>query len=128
MIRKPLIAISLLVVILFAFEPSWAYDKNVHSIINEKIAKEASQIDSVLKTQLGISDGILSLIANNGERKEIWSWIAYGGEAEDFGKKGEKDIVSTRAYNHFHDPLANWDDAGFNNPINLLYWGHQGRP
>jgi hypothetical protein len=125
--RKFLIAISLLVAILFAFEPSWAYDKDVHSTINEKVAKEASQIDSVLKTQLGISDGIQSIIANNGEKKEIWRWIAYGGKAEDFGKNGENDVWSTRAYNHFHDPLEEWADARFNNLVNINYLLRYGR-
>jgi hypothetical protein len=94
----------------------------VHSIINEKVVKEASQLDLVLKTQLGISEGRDTEVEKDGEKKQIWQWIAYGGEAEDFGYYFEKDVLGTRAFNHFHDPLKNWDEAGLDSALNGFYW------
>jgi hypothetical protein len=126
MVRKLLIVISTIVLIISIFKSSWAYDGTVHSIINENVAKEASQLDSVLKTQLGISEGRNTEIKKDNEKKQIWEWIAYGGKAEDYGMKlGEWDIPTrSRAFNHFHDPLKSWDEAGLDNMINVFYWGN----
>jgi hypothetical protein len=62
-------------------------------------------LDSILKQQLGIQQGTDAELIRNGERKKIFKWNAYGGEAGDYGKKGKGDFWSTRAFNHFHNRL-----------------------
>lgn len=115
MIRKLLVAISMPLLIIFTINLSLAYDTPVHSLINEKtvipytvngIEVWPSQLNSVLKSQLGITKGIDTLIGNDGVIRSIREWIAFGGEAEDYGKKGPKNYISSRAYNHFHNPLS----------------------
>lgn len=110
-----------------ALNTSWAYDGEVHSKINES-AVIFSQLDFVLKNQLTISSGTDYLIETNGQTKKIWQWLSYGGEAEDYGKNGEHDYRSTRAFNHFHDPLNEWNKAGLDNWFwNEEYKNHFGR-
>jgi hypothetical protein len=107
----------------------WAYDGKVHIEIDEK-ATVASQLDAVMKNQLGMNEGINSIFKKGEVSKDVKKWIAYGGEAEDFGISSiplYKDVTS-RAYNHFHDPLKDWDNAGLDNAfLNGLYRGHYWR-
>jgi len=132
--RKKLIFFLVLLIGVAAYNLLCAYDGVVHMKIDEYAAKpEVSQLDSVLKNQLGIELGIeTKLEGNDAEGKEInqkiWEWLAYGGEAEDYGFKGRNDYPSTRAFNHFHDPLKDWNEAGFDKfGFNQLYHDHYGR-
>ena len=76
----------------------------------------------VLKEQIGIIEGIDAELKKGNESKTIKEWIAYGGEAEDYGLPPFKwDKTSTRAFNHYHDPLEEWDEARFKNDLNALY-------
>ena len=120
--------ISILMLIFFAvnFTSLWAYDETVHREMGRNAAdRNNSILDEVLQSQLGIIEGITTEIKKGNETKTIREWIAFGGEAEDYGNKGEKGekkfIASTRGYNHYHDPLEDWDNAGFKHDINLLY-------
>jgi len=89
----------------------WAYHGDVHMKIDEyAVMPGISQLDSALKDQLGIANGIDTILEGkdtNGNRvkKMIKKWIAFGGEAEDYGWFGKRDYQSTRGFNHFHDPL-----------------------
>jgi hypothetical protein len=102
----------------------WAYDGEVHMEITRR-AGNASQLDSILKDHLGMTDGIntklTKIIADGTTVQFIWQWIAFGSAAEDYGKKGADDYKTTRAFNHFHDPLKDWDNAGFVSDLNVLY-------
>lgn len=115
---------KLLVLMFLAFTTqynlSWAYHGDVHYQINENAVK-ASQFDSVLKNQLSIKNGIEAKFKKNSKEEKVWQWIAYGGEAEDYGKLGKWHITTSRAFNHFHDPLEVWDEARFKNPYNIFY-------
>ena len=126
MMKNLIVIISILVNIIFADSLLWAYDGEVYFKIN-KAAVESSNLDSVLKNHLGIEQESETKFKKGNLTKPIWEWIAYGGEAEDFGKLNiplDKD-VTTRTYNHFHDPLKDWDSAGLDNAIlNGLYRGH----
>ncbi|MBW2065746.1 MAG: hypothetical protein JRJ03_12570 [Deltaproteobacteria bacterium] len=93
-----------------------AYDGPVHMEINKHAINE-SNLDDFLKNGLGFSTGIKQII----NKQEIRWWIEQGGEAEDYGKKGKDDYLTTRAFNHFHDPLKDWDNAGLHNDLNVLY-------
>jgi len=98
----------------------WAYDGEVHYTINES-AVQSSQLESVLKVQLGVAEGRKTELTKDKETKQIIEWIAYGGEAEDFGWLGKYDIPRSRAFNHFHDPLKTWDEAGLDDIFSLIY-------
>jgi hypothetical protein len=128
--RKLLVLILFFFSVIFFGNTSLAYMGTVHAIIIEKSVKEASKIGFVLETKLGVPEGVNAILTKNGEKKRIWQWLAYGGEAEDLGKSNIfllKDLQS-RAYNHFHDPLKKWDAAGLdNNRTNFIYNNHYGR-
>ncbi|MBW1911097.1 MAG: hypothetical protein JRJ11_16425, partial [Deltaproteobacteria bacterium] len=92
--------------------------------INEHAADPSNcSLDEVLREQLGIVEGVDAELKNGNETKTIKEWISFGGKSEDFGKKGENDFKSSRAFNHFHDPLENWDNAGFDKWVNFFYYG-----
>ena len=96
-----------------------AYDGSVHIEIN-KHATEQSNLDNYLKNQLGFPKGIEEII--NGD--EVKKWITDGGETEDYGWFGEHDYPRSRGFNHFHDPLKNWDEAGLDHEAKLIYKGN----
>ncbi|MBN1849512.1 MAG: hypothetical protein JW932_13100 [Deltaproteobacteria bacterium] len=113
---KKMVIVLLFVIFTLSMNISWAYDGKTHSKINEK-ATRVSQLDSLL-LKLGFDQGIDSFVSGNSGERRVWQWIGYGGEAEDFGLPPFKnDPTSTRAFNHFHDPLEEWDEARLNNPI-----------
>ena len=93
-----------------------AYEETVHIALNRR-ATEESNLNTFLSKVLRLSHGIRELL----EEQEIVWWIEYGGETEDYGKKGKNDILSTRGFNHFHDPLKDWDSAGLDHDLNVLY-------
>ena len=66
---------------------SWSYDGEVHFKISEN-ATTVSKLDSILRNQLGLNGGTAVEMEKSNVTKQIWEWIAFGGEAEDFGKKG----------------------------------------
>ena len=72
-----------------------AYDGSVHSKINEE-SVNYSQLDSLLKSRLGILNGKEAPLTKSNITQQVWKWIAYGGEAEDFGWLGKYDIPRTR--------------------------------
>lgn len=105
-----------------------AYNGPVHAIINEMAAKEALQLNLFLKDHLKIPLGIDQGLKTNHGENLISHWLAYGGEAEDFNAaQWAVDINGTRAYNHFHDPLKNWDEAGLDAAINVIYFARYGQ-
>jgi hypothetical protein len=127
MIKKLAVIVSIITTIVSVCNLSWAYHGSVHYKINEA-AVESSQLDSVLKDQLDIENGIEAKFKKGKETKPVWEWIADGGKTEDYGIFGEYDFLTTRAFNHFHDPLRNWDEAGLDNIlINGLYINAYGR-
>jgi len=105
----------------------WAYEGDVHYKINEN-ATSASKLNLMLQEQLGLYNGQESnLKGKNAEGVEvtqkIWEWISYGGEAKDYGIFGKHDKISSRAYNHFHNPLKDWDEAGLDDFfLENRYW------
>ena len=119
--KKMIFLFSLIVLI--QVKLSFAYDGPVHYKLNEE-AVSVSQLDSYLKNQLGLSDGTNTSIVKNNEEKTLLDWIAFGGEAEDYGINGENDFKSTRAYNHFHNPLQDWFNAGLDNVFLSALYNH----
>ncbi len=98
----------------------WAYDGEVHSHLSQE-ATNNSQLDTFLRDQLGITNGMDTELVKGNKTNRIFQWIAYGGEAEDFGWFGKISKLTTRAYNHFHDPLKSWSEAGLDDKVNEIY-------
>lgn len=116
--------IGILILVFFAasFNSLFAYDENVHRKITEHAADpNNSSLDEVLTEQLGFIEGVDAELTKGNESKTIKEWIAFGSAAEDYGKKGQDDFWTTRAFNHFHDPLKDWDEAGLSSWANQFY-------
>ncbi len=86
---------------------SLALNEQTHELINEQAA-ETSQLDSVLKEQLGLPDGTATRFKEN----RVLQWIRLGGRLEDEGTLWEMLRGKARFFRHFHDPLQPWDQAG----------------
>lgn len=108
-----------------------AYEKNVHVKICEK-SSEISSLDATLKLYGYINgmDTIINRQADSGDaidKKDAKGWISGGGVTEDEGEGGQKDYLTTRAFNHFHDPLWGWDEAYFHSILTASYSSSYGR-
>jgi len=118
----------ILVFLAASFNPLLAYDGKVHQKINEHAADPSnSRLNQMLIRQLGLIEGVNTELKKGNESKTIKEWISFGGAAEDYGKKGRDDYLTTRAFNHFHDPLEGWDEAGLDHWFwNEEYYNHYG--
>ncbi len=99
------ILLLLFVLLLATNNKAHALEKLTHSYLNKRRAYnywKYFSLESYLKSNLGISDGIQSYY--NGE--QVWNWMYDGGSFED-------EPMYTRSTNHFHDPLKDWGSAGF---------------
>ena len=94
--RKFIIFLS----VLLCFAKSvYSYDdKKTHRDITEK-AVDASSLGVYLKNNLGLQEGVSSLINN----KTVTWWLREGAYLED--------SPMCRASNHFHNPLLPWDQS-----------------
>jgi hypothetical protein len=108
-----------------------AYGTAVHEKICEK-SITLSTLDAKLKLygyNNGI-DAIINLKTDNGDvidKKDAKKWITGGGVTEDEGKGGQEDYLTTRAFNHFHDPLRVWNEAYFHSVLTSSYLSSYGR-
>lgn len=116
---KTIFVITIILTELFA-TMSFAYEINVHSpLCNAAIGH--SQLNKVLNN-VGYNEGTeyylkqTDIDGNIIKSQPIKTWISDGGKTEDSGKSGQDDFLTTRAFNHFHDPLQPWDNAFFRNP------------
>lgn len=88
---------------------AWSFGIDTHRLLNARAAA-VSTVDSHLKQQLGLVDGLAESV--NGKR--VLDWFVEGGAAEDqtFGIEPLGAVVRSR--HHFHNPLQPWDQAGLN--------------
>lgn len=78
-----------------------AYEPNTHrEIALQSSAPTVSTVDQTLKIDLGIVEGIEKQFL----KKSARTWIGEGARLEDHPQ--------TRAFQHFHNPLAPWQFAG----------------
>jgi hypothetical protein len=111
-----------------------AYDGPQHDQLVQ-LAMKYSNTNSYLKNNLNRLQGVKTQITNPWDRSDVIGILGYGGRAEDFGYFGEWtdsyfnyiiNGVTTRGWNHFHDPLNPWDYAGldFIRPhYSSIVWG-----
>lgn len=102
-----IITLLLLSVLPFLDKPVIAWDAHeTHRLLAGYAADNpvlSISKDNYLKVP-GFNNDLDENLKWNQKTKTIKEWIAFGGEAEDFGRYGEDDKASTSAYNHFHDP------------------------
>lgn len=97
---------------LLSFTLSFALETDTHELINKHIVENnlyGFSLDSYLKNQLGIQNGIKEEFKSN-ETKKVWEWIKIGGKYEDIPYWF---MPYLRSVNHFHDPISNKGYAGF---------------
>jgi hypothetical protein len=75
-----------------------ALNQSTHEIIN-RVAAQTSGLDTVLRNNLNLSDGVNQRFRG----RPVEDWIGEGGIREDDG---------VRFFRHFHDPLKPWANAG----------------
>ena len=89
--------------------PVYSYHPETHRAISTT-AVDRSDLDSILRTRLGVDEGILFAI--NGEM--VRAWVGIGANLED--------APPIRSLNHFHSPLQAWADAGGPLGQSSVYW------
>lgn len=86
---------------------AWSFGIDTHRLLNARAAA-VSTVDSYLKQQLGLADGLTESV--NGKR--VLDWLVEGGAAEDQFLGVEPLGAAFRSRHHFHNPLQAWDNAG----------------
>lgn len=79
------------------------YDLDAHQVLG-RLSGQASSIDSILREELAFSDGARTPFRRGLQLQVPEEWIADGARTED--------IPDLRVLNHFHNPLADWGQAG----------------
>ncbi len=79
--------------------PLWAYDVETHRAIGLR-AVNVSSMDSVLKSELALPNGKASVF----NERTAENWVREGAALED--------EPFLRVFNHFHNPLQPWGQAG----------------
>ena len=103
------ISISCIVIVCIGFvvaatvERGRAYDFAAHEVLGT-LAGDASSIDAVLRDELGFPSGRATTFQQGLQSRTFSQWIGRGAL--------EEDIPDFRVLNHFHDPLADWANAG----------------
>jgi len=131
--------IYFLIVLLLAVNcnSAFSYEGVVHRKLNENASNPAnSTLNDFLKNKLGITKGIEQPLKKGNIEWSISEWLSYGGEAEDYGYWPKNNKLNTRAFNHFHDPLEDWDAAYLKSslddsyiaiyqryPVSAILWG-----
>ncbi len=116
--------ISVAVVIIFVFSPSFSYalETSTHREINIFISKGTFQgfsLDQYLKDELKIQGGVEELFVDFVEPMSVREWLGAGGVREDKPPGG---IPYLRSMNHFHNPLT---DQGFFSGESSLFWAQK---
>lgn len=95
-----------LILLLILFQNNlFALETDTHQALNSAVSNittpEGFNLDSYLKKNLGLTQGIEELVSEN---KTIKNWFREGGKYED---APPWTMPYIRSVNHFHDPLSN---------------------
>jgi hypothetical protein len=94
--------------------PAAAYEPGTHREIGWR-AVEVSGVDRVLKDQFSLLAGSNRLLrSNDGQTLTLREWVGFGSFNED--------VPAYRAFNHFHNPLRPWPNAGLVIGMSSVYW------
>jgi len=91
-----------------------ALAKPTHQAITSYVAQHevcGFSLNSFLRAQLGLPDGVMQPLAANPEYGEgnmlVIDWLIHGAKKED--------EPLMRSFRHFHNPLSSWSEAGLSN-------------
>ena len=113
--------------ILWQTSDVFALKEDTHRAINEEIAQKTINdfsLNDYLSNSLGFQKGTKEYL--NGfdadgliARKQVFEWLGYGGEQEDWPGNWQDFVLGnpSRSYNHFHNPLKAWSEAGLNDTV-----------
>ena len=96
--RHALLIVMMMVVALIPLR-LYAYEVGTHDAI-VRMAAARSTVDEVLRTRLGLNNGLGTIVGG----QLLTTWLGQGGQRED---------NFLRYFNHFHNPLLDWSEAGF---------------
>jgi hypothetical protein len=65
--------------------------------------------------RLGFTQNLAETFMADGETRRVKQWIGYGSVQEDAGN-----VFTAHYYNHFHNPLLPWGNAGLSTPYPLI--------
>ena len=113
--KRIIIVLALITLFSFTFyKEVFSWTEGTHRNLSE-YAAESSVLDKNngdYLRNLGFARGLKEFLKWGDDNKEIKDWLATGAELED-----KKDLLfplfgTTRSFNHFHNPLRSWDNAG----------------
>jgi hypothetical protein len=99
-------ALTVTTIIVLSASSLHAFNEATHRIINIAAARY-DRLDSFIRESLGFAAGRDAVLVHHGRKFTVEQWIGEGGEREDDGGP-----VTGRFYNHFHNPLRPWSEAG----------------
>jgi hypothetical protein len=106
--------------------PASSYHAPEHHAMNKHIANNeiitingtlSFSLDDYLKNNLGFISGTLTTFEKDGDSYSVYDWLGEGGERED-----DPAITHKRAWNHYHDPLRWWEEAGYFTAQSPITW------
>ncbi len=83
--------------------------KSINQFVSQNTIIDLFSLDSYLRDRLGFEDGATQILKSNQGEQRIWQWIAQGGI--------EEDNPSLRSFNHYHNPLRIWNEAGLKGSV-----------
>ena len=106
---RPLTVLLMLLVPLS--HTAYGYEVRTHNAISRE-ASRRSAINEALGVQLGVATGLTTVVGG----RALEDWLGLGAEGEDNG---------IRYFNHFHNPLAGWGEAGLRGSLgqSAILWG-----
>ena len=121
--KRVFIAMSLIVLFGFIFcsnISAWN-EKVTHKELSEYAAESSSlsKVKGDYLKNLGINNNLDEYLIWGNNRKKIRDWLQTGAEREDASSSGFPAWPgsTTRSFNHFHNPLKEWSQAGLNDAV-----------
>lgn len=102
-------------VVTFILTVSWALafdSQQTHKQLTELAIAKTTNIENVLKRQLGINDSLIRKFSNGQNNYTPIKWFREGSY--------EEDDPSCRASSHFHNPLLPWEEAELTDSLWLI--------
>ena len=137
--KNSIIKLSLLVYFIFTFcEPVIAWDDKITHKDLSKYAADLSILRLCNNAQdqncnylknVGLNMGLLEILEWNGNSRikkgKVEDWLREGAQLEDTSSFGFPLLGTTRSFNHFHNPLKPWDQAGLDDWVGPLHYTGQ---
>jgi len=114
------IMILILISIVFA-ENALSWSGTTHRILsNHGALNSVLKKDNYLFNYLGFQDGLGEIFEWQDKKQSVTEWMREGSELEDAGGLQEYLGGKARSFNHFHDPLKDWTNAGLDDYVYVL--------